>query len=350
MALARGKLAWRDVKGHRVHRQSKGGDEGLETTGKHKELVGRGDQLAQLGHRAPVDPRDPFVHRVAYRQHGVAVDPVEIRALVGAGGPLIRAPVAGPAGAFILPGLTEGRPPVGFPVLKVLPGRKRQSGVAGLGHSGRRGGKFALVLVVHRHRLPQDRDRLRTRHPGEGVVCDQLVVDLERRQVVPVGVAVALGKHLLRIGCVDHTVGGGTLLLLHVVIDRIDRFPGGDSVDVVPVQPVVSGGRLRGRGHIIPSPPERQGFIQDGGDLSLERKPRGSHRLAAVFTVDFQRWVGDVIRRLVAYQQIEIVQITGGKKQGVVHGGRGHAGVDALGLHPVEHCFVNFDEAKIIDA
>ena len=137
------------------------------------------------------------------------------------------------------------RPAVRWIVVVLLAMRQRENLFCGSRDLGGGFGKFALVLIIHGHRVADNVERLDARHPGEVRVGQQAVVALQRRQVVTVGIAVALWEHALGVGGIDAAVRrAATDLFLDVVVRGIQRLTTIDATRVVPEQAIVKG-RLR---------------------------------------------------------------------------------------------------------
>ena len=69
-------------------------------------------------------------------------------------------------------------------------------------------GEFPLVLVVHRDRHAEHRHCLGAGPPSKIRVGEQLVVALERGEVVTVSITMTLREHALGIGGINISVGG----------------------------------------------------------------------------------------------------------------------------------------------
>ena len=297
--------------------------------------------------------------RIDGRQHGVAHHPMHVAALPRSRGPVVQAPMPRHAsGAFrrrigrlgiragrakLLPGVHLG--PVGLAPCQVhhlLPGPRQ-------GHGA--GGKLSLVLVIHRDGLAQDVHGLDAWHPVEAGVHEQRVVSLDRREVMPIGVAMALRVHQRGVLGVDDAVGVLAGVLLDVVVQRIDHLARADAARVIPHEPVVHGGRADA-GHQEVVAPAQQGqlLVREVGHLPLEGEQRRGHvAVARVLRADANRRVGSVRPGLVAQREVQVMEVPGRQKQGVVGGPVVEARLDAQHPPAAQHGLVDLDEAVVVD-
>ena len=83
-------------------------------------------------------------------------------------------------------------------------------------------GELPLVVIIDGDRLPEHRDRLDARRPGEIGILQQLIVTGQRRQVMAVRIAMALGVHALGIRGIHDAVG---CFIGNIVIQSVERLP-----------------------------------------------------------------------------------------------------------------------------
>ena len=266
------------------------------------------------------------------------------------------------AGAPVIHAPAPGDPAAHGPILEVGPGRDRRRAV-GLpvsqiddlarrpreAHGRRR--KLALVEVIHRHRLAQHRHRFRPRHPREVGIGQQAVIAREGREIMAIGVAMALGIRERGIGRIDHPVA---IRVFDIVIQGVNRFSGRNPAGVIPDQPVIDRGHLGARLQgIVAAAQKRQFFVDHPGQLPLEGKQRRGHIPVDGPAVDP---VGNGrIRRvgigLVPMDHIQIGKVTGRQQERIV--GRAivdrRRPVDRQHLAPPQNGLVDFNQPKIID-
>ena len=139
--------------------------------------------------------------------------------------------------------------PAGRRIILVILAVNEGGNLAGAAGDGSRGrGEFPLVLVVNLDRLAQHRDVLGRGGPCEIRMFQQFVIPFEGGQIVAIGIAMTLRKHILGIGRIDHAVGGATArLLLDVVVGAVNHLTAQDATGVVPPQAVVGGSRTDAR-------------------------------------------------------------------------------------------------------
>ena len=171
-----GDFRWGNVEGHRIVGEAKRIQVSLEARGQAEDLGAAGDQVPELGHGGAVDLLDAFVGDIDIRQHGVGADPVQIGSLEGAGRPFVHTPMARFAGARVHLGLMEMGPAVFLAILVVVAGGEIEDGLPSAGQRGSGGGEFPFILVIDFHRLAEDGDGLRLRHPVERRAGQQLVI------------------------------------------------------------------------------------------------------------------------------------------------------------------------------
>ena len=317
-----GHLGWVYVKGDAVLGQSQWIHAGLGIVQTGLEAFGHRCQLHQFWYRGPVDLHDAFVRGVVVhgRQHRVADHPVQHRANAGPGRPMIHAPAPGGLdrgislavrAPSVAPGLPK-MPPARVLVRRVIlpPGQVKDL-LTGPGQCGCGCGKLALIHVVHLHRLAQNGHRLGSRRPGERIDGEQLVVPLQRAQVMPIGIPVPLRVHPVCILRIDDPIQFLALVLLDVIVQGIDHLAGIDAAGVVPEHPVVDRPCLNAGLHeIVPPPQQSQFLLQQGCHLALEgEKRRGDVAIVTVLGPDTDGRVGCIGIRLIADHHVKVVEI-----------------------------------------
>ena len=184
-----------------------------------------GNDFRDLGNGAAVDDLDAGVVGIVIdiRQHRVGTDPVKVSPLAAARGPLVGAPLASDAGRAVFRVVPHVRPAgAGIIAVRDPRGEVEDPGRAA-GDTRGGGSELALVLIVHLHGLAENIDTLASWNPGEAVGGEQLVVTSQSGEVMAVGIAMTLRKHVLGIIRIDRSVGRvGTGLFLDVVVDGID--------------------------------------------------------------------------------------------------------------------------------
>ena len=244
------------------------------------------------------------------------------------------------------------RPAGGGTVLIALAMREREDLLGGARDVRGGRGKFPLVEIIHGHRLAQHELILAARRPREGRIAQEALVTLQRREVVPVGVAVALGEHPLGVGGIEDPVGRRRAgFLPDVIVHRIERLAGIDALGVVPIQAIIRGRAGDRRREGIIAAAEQGEFLFDHVfHLALEGEPRGVHFGHRGGVVERDGGIGGIGVGLVAENRVEIAQITGRQQERVVHERFVVPRVDADVFAAIEDGFVNFDQAKIVDA
>ena len=346
-------LGRRDVEGDGAGAQSKRVEAGVGIVDGGLEGVGGGHQLAEFRHSGAVDDLNAAVVRVGVnsRQERVADHPVQEAALRAAGNPFVETLVAGDIAARVHLAVAEMAPPGGRIVAVALAVHQPDGLNSGAGGIGGGGGELALVLVVDLHRLAEHRHILRRGLPSEVGVGEQLVITLERGEIVAVGVAMALGEHALGVGGIHHAIlGAAAGFFLDVVIGGVEHLAAVDAAGVVPPQAVVGGGDAgAGIDEIIAALEQGEFLVERAGHLALEGETAGVHLGGRAGVVDGDRRVGGVRVGLVAEDGVEIVQIPGGEDERGVGRVEVDAGADGEALAAVEHGFINFNQADLVD-
>ena len=90
----------------------------------------------------------------------------------------------------------------------------------------------------------------------------------------------ALGEHPLRVGLIDHAVGGAAAgFLLDVVVRRVERLAAVDAAGVVPIEAVVCGsGHHPGAHAVVATAQQREFLVDRAGNLTLEAEAAGVDR------------------------------------------------------------------------
>ena len=314
---------------------------------------GQGDFL-QRGDRAAVDDGDARVFRIVIlvRQKRIAHHPIEITALEGTGRPFIHPPVARHPSPAVVDAVAQGAPTGRRVVFVTLPIGQREHLLGRARQRTGRIGKLALVKVIDRHRLPQDRHGLNPRRPREVAILEQFVVALNGGEIMAVGIPVTLGEHPLRIGRIHHPVGRAAARLVgNVVVHRIQRLARIDAPGIIPDQTVVNrtDGDPGGLAVITPAQ-KHQLLFEDARGLAFEGKARGAHFGRHATRIHGDGGIGGVGIGLVAQNHVEIVQVAGGQEERIVRRPIVVARIDADGLGPVQQRFVDFNQAEIVDA
>ena len=343
-----------EIEGNGRGRQPQGRVPGLGVV--HRGLQAGGDrrQFLQLGHGGAVDLLDAARVRgigVHIREDGVADHPVQIRALPGARGPMIHAPIAGAGdGAVREVGLGRGevRPPVPRTGEVIATPGEIEGLLASSCHRARGGGELPFVLVIHRHWLAQDRHGFDARHPVKILIHEQGVVAFQRGEIMAVGIAVALRIELPRVVGVHHAIA---VLIEHIVVERIDHLASVDAAGVVPDQAIVNRAQLDAREQKVIAPAhQRQFLLEDGGQLPLEREEgRGDGAVGVMRRANADGRIRGVGPSLVAQDHVEIVQVAGGEQQRVVGRAVVDAAYDAEVFTAVEDGFINLDQARAVE-
>ena len=241
-------------------------------------------------------------------------------------------------------------PPFLVGIFVTLTEGKRRHLLCRAGYRAGGSGKFALVHIIHRHRLTKHGHRLGARIPVKIRIGQQLIITGERGEIMPIGVTVALREHALSIGRIDHTIGSTAAgLLLDVVIHGVDRLTGIDAAGVVPIQAIVAGSHIHGRGEVIAAAQEGQLLLQRRGDLAFESEAAGVHQARVILVIYRDRWVDRVGVGLVAENGVKVVEISCSQQQCLIGVRIIGVGINAHAAGTIEHSFVDGDEANIID-
>ena len=341
-----------DVQGQAVARKAQRCQAGLGVVEHLLDLLVDQGQLTQLRDRGAIDLLDALVRRVGIflRQHGVAHHPVQVGPLAHTAGPVVEAPMPfrGDHPVGVLSGLAKTVPADGIPRTVRLTENQLQDLETGLADRSGRRRKLALIDIVHLDGLAEDGHGLGPGHPIELVVEDQTVVTLERREVVAVGVAMALRECLGRIRRVDDAVG---VEVLDVVVLGVDDLARVDAPGEVPIQPVVGRRRLHPGLHEVVAPAQQGQFLlQERGQLAGEAVLGSRHAaLGFVTRSGSNGWIVRIGHSLVTQQRVQVVEVAGHEQERVVGRAVVDPGVDAQLAASPEHGLVDFDEAGVVD-
>ena len=291
---------------------------------------------------------------------------MKVTALGRAGSPAVHSPgrvnpggLGGAVVAQVSPSLGSVFP-VGVPSLQP----DDLVGGAAQGNRGLR--ELALIKVVHRDRHTKDVDGLDSRGPREMRVGEKPIIVLEHHEVVAVGVAVAHRVLPRGIGGIDRSVGLRFLTLPDVIVKGIDHLSGIDAAGVIPRQAVVEGAVLNTGGEsVVTSAQENSLLFEKGSNLSLEGeagggcfaeelrealRDRGIGHQRDGLGVEEDHRIGRIGKRLIPDNLVEVGEIPGGQKQGIIGGPVVDRGcpVDAEGFPAVENGLVDLDQSDLI--